>query len=54
MLNELIVSLKDEFRFMDEGDLESFLGVIFKKHSYSKLKLTQPYLTQRINDTLGS
>ena len=53
VLEDLIASLKDEFQLMDEVHLETFLGVLFKKHIHNNLELTQPHLTQRIIDTLG-
>ena len=53
VLKELIKSLEDEFKLIDEGDLETFLDVLFKKQGYNKLELTQPHLIQRIIDALG-
>ena len=38
---------------MDKRDLETFLGVLFKKYGYNKLELIQPHLIQRIINTLG-
>ena len=40
VLKELIKSLEDKFKLTDEGDLETFLGVLFKKQGYNKLELT--------------
>jgi len=51
-LDELILSLEKDFKLTDEGDLEIFLGVLFKKHSHNILELNQPYLIQRIIDAL--
>jgi len=51
-LDELIVSLEKDFKFTDEGDLETFLGVLFKKHSHNKLELNQPHLIKHIIDAL--
>ena len=52
VLKELIKSLEDKFKLTDEGDLETFLGVLFKKQRHNKLEFTQPYLIQRIIDAL--
>jgi len=48
-----MASLQDDFKLTDEGDLETFLGVLFNKNGHNKLELTQPHLIQRIVDTLG-
>ena len=53
VLEDLILSLKDEFKLTEKGDLETFLSILFKKLNYNKLELTQPYLIQRIIDALG-
>ena len=53
IFKELIKSLEDEFKLTDEGDLETFLGVLFKKQGHNKLELTQPHLIQRIIDALN-
>ena len=53
VLKELIKSSEDEFKLTDKGDLETFLGVLFKKKGYNKLELTQPYLIQQIIHALG-
>ena len=39
VLEELIISLEDEFKLMDEGNLETFLGILFKKLSHNRLEL---------------
>ena len=54
VLEDLIMLLKDEFQLTDRGDLDAFLGVLFKKHSYNKLEMMQHHLIQRIVDTLGT
>ena len=53
MIECLIKSLKDEFQLKDDGNLDTFLVVLFKKYSHNKLELTQPHPTQRIIDALG-
>ena len=53
VLHELIHSLQNEFKLTNEGDLETFLRVLFKKLGHNKLELTQLHLIQRIIDALG-
>ena len=36
-LDDVITYLKNEFKLTDEGDLYTFLGVLFKKDRYKKL-----------------
>ena len=52
VLKDLIISLKDEFRFRDEGDLETFIGVNFNRKNHDALDTNQPHLTERILETL--
>ena len=40
ILTQLIESLKDDFKLMDKGDLESFLRIQFKKTNKSALQLS--------------
>ena len=52
-LNELIESLKDEFKFTDEGDLETFLVMQFKRINHNTLEMSQHHLIQPVLDALG-
>ena len=52
LIDDLIESLKDEFKLTDEGDLETFVGAHFKKHGHGALELTQPHLAQSIFEVL--
>ena len=45
VFKSLVDSLNKEFKLIDEGDLATFLGVLFNKISYNTLELTQLYLT---------
>ena len=54
VLIELIKLLENEFKLSDEGDLDSFLGAKFNRINDDALELSQPHLTQRIIETLGS
>ena len=53
VLDELIESLNDEFKLTDEGDLETFLGIQFKRINHNTLEMSQPRLIQRMLDALG-
>ena len=53
VLEDLIISSKNEFKLTDEDDLESFLGESLNKQGHNKLELTQPRLILKIIDTLG-
>ena len=46
MLDDLISSLKDDFKLTDEGDSEKFLGEYFKKNGHDALEFTQLHLMQ--------
>ena len=48
--NKLISSLKDgheNFKFTDEGDISTYLGVDVKRHKDGKIELTQSHLIDR-------
>ena len=52
VLMDLIESLKDNFKLADKGDLESLLGIQFKKINKSILELAQSHLIEIIIDAL--
>ena len=53
MLDDLIKSMEDSFKFTVEGDLVSCLGMKFKKLGTSSFKMSQPHLITRIIEMLG-
>ena len=53
ILDNLINSLKDDFKLTDKGNLSTFLTVNFWKIDYDKLKLNQLHLIERILKALG-
>lgn len=52
VLEELITSLKDEFKLTDEGNLSAFLSAQFKK-SGNQLETSQPHLIECIVEALN-
>jgi hypothetical protein len=52
-LDELITSLKSEFKLTHEGDVGAYLGIDIKCHHDGTLELIQPGLIQKIITAAG-